>query len=443
MSIRLACAALVVVLPGVPAQQRTAPDGHITCNERHVFVLRGDTVIQLDAETLKIKRQVVLPGGATPIPPVAVEEVVEAIEVEEVEPVVEVDPAAAKLTATAVQRGLAWLAAHQEEAGCWDADGFMKHDVEGEPTDGPGHATNDVGVTGLALLAFLGDGHTLRSGKYREHVKRAAKWLRDQQDADTGLIGSNASSSFIYNHAIATLAVVEAYGLSDYKILKKTAQQAINYLERHRNPYAVWRYQPRDNDNDTSVTAWCVAAYKAGQHFDLEVNDQALRIAAAWFDQMTDPVTGRTGYTERGGRSSRGPGDRARRHPTDKTEAMTAATLFCRYLLGQSPEKERIMRLQADLIASKPPKWDPKSGTIDPFYWYYGALAAYQTGGRVWNVWQRGLTRAVARNQRVEGNFLGSWDPEGPWGEEGGRVYTTALLTLALETSYRYSRLVR
>ena len=42
-----------------------------------------------------------------------------------------------------------------------------------------------------------------------------------------------------------------------------------------------------------------------------------------------------------------------------------------------------------------------------------------------------------------EKNLLGSWDPIGAWGEDGGRVYSTAILVLTLEAYYRYSRLVR
>src|SRR5690606_13155010 len=175
-------------------------------------------------------------------------------------------------TVVTLERALQWLKDHQDEDGKWDADDFMKHDVEGEPCDGPGNAVHDVGLTGLALLAFLGDGSTLRSGPYRDVVRKGVKWLREQQDEDTGLFGTANSNEFVYDHAIATLAMVEAYGLSDYKLLRKNAQMGINYLEAHRNPYSVWRYQPRDNANDTSVTGWCVMAYKAAQDFDLDVN---------------------------------------------------------------------------------------------------------------------------------------------------------------------------
>jgi hypothetical protein len=43
--------------------------------------------------------------------------------------------------------------------------------------------------------------------------------------------------------------------------------------------------------------------------------------------------------------------------------------------------------------------------------------------------------------QRGDGNFKGSWDPNGVWGEDGGRVYSTAILVLTLQADYRHARL--
>ena len=84
--------------------------------------------------------------------------------------------------------------------------------------DGRGSVHHDVGVTGLALLAFLGDGSTMRAGPYRKNIKKGIGWLRSQQQ-ENGLFGGNASHDFIYDHAIAAYAMCEAYGLSDYKLL--------------------------------------------------------------------------------------------------------------------------------------------------------------------------------------------------------------------------------
>ena len=44
------------------------------------------------------------------------------------------------------------------------------------------------------------------------------------------------------------------------------------------------------------------------------------------------------------------------------------------------------------------------------------------------------------QHQHTEGERAGSWDPQvDPWGHIGGRVYSTALMTLTLEAFYRYT----
>ncbi len=355
------------------------------------------------------------------------------------------DPAAARVRdASAVDRGLAWLAAHQDEDGRWDCDGFMKHDGDAAAeTAGAGSAIHDVGATGLAVLAFLGAGHTTRSGPYKDQVAAGVRWLVRQQDAKSGLVGTAQSHDFIYGHAIATWALCEAYGLSNDEPLKDRAQRALNYLEKHRNPYGVWRYQPRDGDNDTSVTTWCVIAYCAGKDFDLQVNDNALEVARGYYDQVTDPETGRHGYTKRGERSSRMPGKHASTFPIKKNEALTGAGLFARFMLGQKPEDEPVMAKAAALLGTVPPAWTPDEGNIDLYAWYWASLALYQCGGDAWRSWAAPLGEALNAGQRTDGAAAGSWDPISVWSEISGRVGSTAFATLALQTRYRYGRLVR
>jgi len=438
-SLALSISLALVALPAAaqqPIAGTTNDDATMLATPRYLFVLRGDVLYQLDVDTLKLQNKVTLPAAD----PMAPQRAVTAEEIEAVTPLLRDLKPVLRDTRTAVQRGLEWLATHQDADGKWDADDFMKHDDADAPTDGKGVPVHDVGVTGLALLAFLGDGNTMRTGPHKDVVKKAAHWLESRQ-GDDGLIGSNASHDFIYGHAIATMALAETYGLSDYKALRKTVQSAINYLEAHRNPYLVWRYQPRDNDNDTSVTMWCLMAYKSAQDFGINVNGQALKLIALWLDQVTDPVTGRACYTKRGEPSSRMPGDHSRRFPPEKGEALTAAALFGRFLLGQSPDDNPVMKAAADVLKKKPPVWDEKAGTIDGYYWFFGSYAMYQMGGQYWADWSRKLREAVLKTQRAGGSFAGSWDPVGVWGESGGRVYSTALMTLALEASYRYARI--
>jgi len=397
---------------------------------RYLFVLRGDMVYQFNVDTLELRNCARL---TDPSPVAAVEKKDTAAESRP--PV----PGGARASAKAVESGLHWLAQHQDDDGKWDADEFMKHDGTTPATDGPGNATHDVGVTGLALLAFLGEGNTLRAGPHRANVKKAVHWLRGQQQ-DNGLIGTNASHDFIYDHAIATTAMCEAYGLSQYDVLKAPAQRALDYLEAHRNPYMVWRYQPRDNDNDTSVTTWCLMACRSGSEFGLKVNSNVFQLGSAWLDQVTETESGRVGYTKAGERSSRFSGKHSIVFPPDKGEALTAAGLFARYLVGDTPDDTPVMTQSADLLLTRLPQWDD-DGSIDEYYWFFGSLAMYQIGGRHWDQWRERI-RKVGHQQRQDGAFSGSWDPVGVWGKSGGRVYSTALLTLALESAYRYARVL-
>ena len=345
-----------------------------------------------------------------------------------------------------VKRGLEWLAAHQDEDGRWDCDGFMKHDNPSYKTcNGAGNSVHDIGVTGLALLAFLGENNSMRQGQYKENVRRGVLWLKSQQEPVSGLFGGAVCHDFVYDHAIAAYAMCEAYGLSDYRTLRHTAQLGINYLESHRNAYSVWRYQPRDDDNDISVTGWAIMAYKSAKYFNLMVNDDAMKCAGVFLDEVSD-VSGAHGYQRAGESCSRKKGEHEVKFPAGKSQALTAVGLFSRIFLGQDPREKPIMGAAAKLLNGTPPVWDEKSGSIDHYYWYYATYALFQMGGTPWMKWQKALERAVGPNQhhdKGDKNNYGSWDPVGAWGEDGGRVYSTAILTLTMQANYRYTRLLR
>ncbi len=351
-----------------------------------------------------------------------------------------------RLEENAVDFGLAWLAAHQDVAddGKWDCDGFMKHDPEGDRCDGAGGALNDVGVTSLAVLAFLGAGYTDRGSakenRYAKHIRAGARYLILAQ-ADDGAFGPRETQSFIYNHAMATLAMSELFWTTKNPRYRKPAQDGLNFLAAARNPLGAWRYRPRGGDNDTSVTVWCLMALKSGRFAALEVDPDGLEGARVWIDQVTDPETGRVGYLARGGPSHR-PKGMEERWPASATHAMTAAGTLGRIFLGEDPRTSEMVAKGARLCADNPPVWNPDTGSIDMDYWYFGTLALFQVGGTSWRVWSGKMEDAILRHQHPKGTGAraGSWDPLDPWGPDGGRVYATALMTMALEVYYRYDR---
>ncbi|MGQ0614247.1 MAG: hypothetical protein ACT4PV_10970 [Planctomycetaceae bacterium] len=340
----------------------------------------------------------------------------------------------------ALARALAWLAAYQdvEESGMWDCDGFAKHDRAGRRSEGPGNVRFDVGVTALATLAFLGAGFTdrgeERQNPYAKNVRMGLRFLMTSQD-DEGCFGARASQHFIYNHALATMAMAEAFALTQNPRYKKPAQDGINFLLIARNPYLAWRYTPRGGENDTAVTSLCVVALEAGRSAGLETEPAAFAGALSWIDKMTDRDTGQVGYVTTGGASARLEGTQDR-FPPEMGAAMTAAGILTRLLCGENPADSEPMRKGIALCGAKPPVWNPQDGSIDLYYWYLGAMALSRSGDPAWLGWRDALAAALEKGQRSDGSL----DPIDPWGGEGGRVYSTAVAALCLRMARRGPR---
>jgi hypothetical protein len=348
--------------------------------------------------------------------------------------------------AAAVDLALAWLAEHQDDDGHWDSDGFMRHDPSDDKCDGAGGQLYDVGLTGLSTLAFLGAGYTDRGSEkenpYAKTVRTGLRFLIQSQ-ADDGVFGTRATHSFIYNHAIATLAMSEAFWMTQNPRYKKPAQDGVNFLGMARNPYLAWRYDPRGGENDTSVTAWCVAALRSAKNAGLDVDPDAFTGAMTWFEKMTDPTFGQVGYNSPGGSSARLEGMQDR-FPADMTQAMTAAAITGRVFCGEDPRLSEAIRKGAALCLAHTPVWNPDAGSIDMYYWYWGTLAMVHVGGPSWRKWSAAMDDAIVKHQRPgdAGSRAGSWDPVGAWGGAGGRIYSTAMMTLCLEVYYRYDEAI-
>jgi len=350
------------------------------------------------------------------------------------------------LTENAVELGLKWLADHQDVDGdgMWDCDDFMKHDPPEDKCDGAGKQHYDPGVTGLALLAFLGAGYTDRGtakeNRFAKNVRQGLRYLITIQDEE-GCFGPRSSQHFMYNHAIAALSMSEAYWMTRNPRYKRPAQDGLNFIAQARNPYLAWRYNVRGGENDTSVTGWCVMALKSGKFANLDIDPDAFEGARQWIEKMTDQDTGKVGYIMTGGQVAR-PESLQDKFPADKSEAMTAVGILTRIFLGEDPTQSPMIRKGADLCVAKPPTWNPDDGSIDMYYWYYGTLAIFQVGGEAWKKWNAAMTKAIVEHQwpKGSGSKTGSWDPLDPWGPDGGRVYATACMVMCLEVYYRYDR---
>jgi len=351
-------------------------------------------------------------------------------------------------TEESVEAGLDWLRRHQTPGrGHWSAADFSRQ-CRTNLCGGAGWPLHDAGVTGLALLAFEGAGHTHQGGRHKGVVESGLGHLRRIQDAE-GCFGPRSGPHSAYAHAICTMAVAEACALTGSPLLRASLERAVSFIERSQDPDPAgqgllgWRSVAGTGPSDASVTGWMAMALHSAAAAGVPASRASLQGARAFLESVTDPATGRVGTQDPGRPPVRPPG-RDRAWPPERSESLTALGLYAKILLDQllgadSAQDPSIAR-GARLLRARLPDWDEAKGSIDMYYWHCGTLAAFQVGGDLWPEWNAALKEALVRHQRADGDERGSWDPVDPWGAEGGRVYATALMTLSLEVYYRYEK---
>jgi hypothetical protein len=324
------------------------------------------------------------------------------------------------LTESAVESALGWLEANQQEDGRWDASQFgagHEQRVLGHDRQGAGIRA-DTGITGLALLAFLGAGQTHYQGPHRKTVQWGLEYLlRSQRQGNLG--GDSSTYANMYCHSMALFAICEAYAMTGDQRMRPYVQRGVDYsLSSQNRSGGGWRYRPGDQ-GDMSQFGWQVMALKsaalAGINVPRGVQDQMHH----FLDSCSSG--------QFGGLASYRPGQRPSR-------TMTAEGLLCRLFLDVSQQDPSVAEA-ARYIGQQL----PGDGKPNLYYWYYATLALHPLGDERWERWNVALKREILGLQRSQGSLAGSWDPQTVWGGYGGRVYATAMAALCLEVYYRYT----
>lgn len=304
----------------------------------------------------------------------------------------------------AIVRALRWLRDHQADDGSW----------------GP----NRPAMTGLALLTFLGYGQTTGSKEYGSTVRRAIDRLCTDQQADGWWCVDRRQHAAVYEHAIATYAMSEAYGLTRIPELRERMERAVRVIVAGQQPGGLWDYgYARGERRDTSVSGWQIQALKAAYVNGAEVEGLAMALTRAsdGLKAMKQPAGGHFLYSDAG--SAR--------------PSMTSVAVLGLELLQQRESGEARDGLQAlrDMPCDweKPPRW--------PLYtWYYQTQALFHDQGSTWKMWSRQFTTAFLRNQNADGSWYSPGaDSAGNEESKHGPVYSTTLCALTLEVFYRYA----
>lgn len=337
-----------------------------------------------------------------------------------------------KDTVKAVSQGIKWLADSQENVGKWS------------PQKYGGREEYTVALTGLSLLCFTAEGNTHVKGKYAKTVNRAVKYLISVQEPN-GLLNTplpkNRSVNYMYNHGIATYALLEDYFIAhNYpesesneltKTLGESIIKAVSFIVQSQSNNGGWGYLSNSQLPNTSVTVWQVQALRLASMLDIPGVDNALRKSYQWLGDVTND-NGLVDYKE----SADYPNS-----PYALTASGITAYLWIDSLPVMKSEENNVIKKRLDNLYNKQIALFSenlplsKSATDNDFcYWYWGTMVMISPDNQEWQKWNAQIKEILIKNQAENG----TWQFNDKWGMFGGQLYTTTMAILTLQVYYRY-----
>jgi len=322
----------------------------------------------------------------------------------------------------AVLKGLRWLKQTQNADGSWER-------------------ANSEAMTGLALLAFLGHCETPLSEEFGDCVLKAITYLVDFSVKNKGYLTNNlAATGGVYEHAMATYALAEAYtfcskiGIDNIPNLKESVEKATNIIIAGQHPSGGWAYgyiQSGGNNGDVSISGWQVQALKAANHTGIEFRDMRRCIDKALDYLVTCQAEGGGfGYT-------------AQKKPNTGTHfALTGVGVLSHQMWNKGNAREA--RNGLNYIKNNPgiawTKEERKNTHGDIYAAYYECQAMMNAGGNDWLDYNKTFRDPILSNQASNGTWPATQDAHHGLGGAGGwnLHYRTCLCILMLEVYYRF-----
>jgi hypothetical protein len=287
---------------------------------------------------------------------------------------------------------------------------------------------NPAGMTGLALLAYLGHCETPQSPEFGETVSKAITYLVNLGLKNKGILTSTGSLSGVppvYEHGICTYALAEAYTLcKGFNItipdLDKVVEKAGDIILEGQTPQGSWVYGYGGSGGDNSVGFWQIQALKACKHTGIWRDSKYKKViknAHEWLGNVQG-ANGAIGY----------------RNDSQRSPGLTGGGVlaFQMWDEGNSKEARKGIKYISDNVKFN---WAAGGDQSNLYYHYYHVQAMINEGGREWDKYNEMFRDSLLKAQQPDG----SW-PIGGGGTHGARNVhmATCLATLMLEVYYRF-----
>ncbi len=297
-----------------------------------------------------------------------------------------------------IKRGLAYLAERQLEDGSFGTSGNGRN----------------VAVVGLAGMAFLASGSTPGRGEFGQHIDRCIDFLLEHT-SDSGLIAApeGAVRGPMYGHGFAALFLCEVHGMADRPALRDSLSRATELIVASQNRDGGWRYEPRPQDADVSVTACQVMALRAARNAGIAVPRETVDRSIEYVKKCQNADGGFRYMLDQG--------------PPESGFARTAAGIVALYNAGLYDGPEIAAGLEY-LVKYSPGEKLPQSEAYYFYGHYYATQAMWHAGGEQWRAWFPAIRDQLTARQREDGSWIDSVSPE----------YGTAMACIILQTPNNY-----
>ena len=263
--------------------------------------------------------------------------------------------------------------------------------------DGSFSDKNSVGVSALALIAYMTNAHFPGEGDYAAVMDRGLDFLlRESQRGMSGYMGTN-----MYSHGLATLALSELWGHTEKDDqVREAIKQGVDIILQSQNRAGGWRYNPEPAGADVSVTAMQLVALASARQAGILVPDETIDKAIRYIKMCHDPEEGGFSYYPEG----------------NSGWQRTGAAVVSLMLAGEHDARE--VKAGLKYMHDEAEKIFASRSAHREYGYYYSVIAMYLSGQKDMDEWYPQLRNRLLEDERKDGGW--------------GKTYTTSMYVIVL-----------